>query len=198
MAQDINSVIVVGNLTKDLGSDPNGRDFGYTQGGMCIANFSIANNRNRKQADGTWGSETSYFDIKLFGKTAENLKPYLTKGKKIVVNGVLKQERWQDKNGNNQFKVVIYATEIELVGGKKDDNSQQSSFAQQYEQQTQNPFSKTQQSVNQNPFVQQNGMAQVQQMAGQSMQPRQAQPIQPHNDGFQEDLNFGGESEIPF
>lgn len=138
MAQDINSVIVIGNLTRDLGSDPNGRDFGYTQGGMCIATFSIANNRNRKNADGTWGSETSYFDIKLFGKTAENLKPYLTKGQKIAVNGVLKQERWQNKDGTNQSKIVIYASEVELVGGKREEN-RQSEFAQQYNNQ-QNPF----------------------------------------------------------
>ena len=141
MAQDICRVTVAGNLTKDLGSDPNGRDFGYTQGGMCIATISIANNRGKKQQDGTWGTETSYFDCKLFGKTAENLKPYLTKGQKVFIDGVLKQERWTDKEGKNQSKVVIYVNELELAGGKKEDNGQQSSYAQQYEQQNQNPFS---------------------------------------------------------
>ena len=139
MAQDICRVTVAGNLTKDLGSDPNGRDFGYTQGGMCIATISIANNRGKKQQDGTWGTETSYFDCTLFGKTAENLKPYLTKGQKVFIDGVLKQERWTDKEGKNQSKVVIYVNELEPAGGKKEDNGQQSSYAQQYEEQ-QNPF----------------------------------------------------------
>lgn len=154
MAQDINSVHVVGNLTKDLGSDPNGRDFGYTQGGMCIGTISIANNRNKKQADGSWGTETNYFEVKLFGKTAENLKPYLVKGQKVVVDGVLKQDRWQDKNGNNQSKVYIVANEIELVGGKKEQSNSfnpqqpygsvqeaQSAYAKQYQNQMNEGFS---------------------------------------------------------
>ena len=175
MAQDINKVIVCGNLTRDLGSDPNGRDFGYTQGGMCIANFSIANNRSRKNQDGTWGSETYYFEIKIFGKTAENLRPYLKKGQKVIVEGILKQERWQGKDGSNQSKVVIYATEIQLVGGKKDDNGQSQSG--QYQPQ-QNPFAQ-----NQSTFAQQ--------------YEQQNQPQYQQNGFVQEDLPYP-DSDIPF
>lgn len=129
--QDINSVVVVGNLTRDCGTDPYGRDFAYTQGGLAIATVSIASNRSRKQGDGSWADEVSYFDVKIFGKTAENLKPYLTKGQKVCVEGVLKQERWQDsKTGGNMSKVVILANQIQLVGGKREhgDGSQQAYY----------------------------------------------------------------------
>lgn len=119
--QDINSVVIVGNLTRDCGTDPYGRDFAYTQGGLAIATISIASNRSRKQGDGSWADEVSYFDVKLFGKTAENLKPYLTKGQKVCVEGVLKQERWQDaKTGGNMSKVVIVANQVQLVGGRRE------------------------------------------------------------------------------
>lgn len=144
MANNLNSVNIIGNLTKDCGA--NERDFGYTQGGLAIATINIAVNSGKKNADGTWGSEVSYFEVKIFGKTAENLKPYLTKGSKVAINGKLKQDRWQDKNtGNNMSKVYIIANEIELCGGKKDSVStqeevpptaqEQSSYAKQYEQQ---------------------------------------------------------------
>ena len=137
--QDINSVVIVGNLTRDCGTDPYGRDFAYTQGGLAIATVSIASNRSRRQGDGSWADEVSYFDVKIFGKTAENLKPYLTKGQKVCVEGVLKQERWQDaKTGGNMSKVVIVANQVQLVGGRRDqvvdgmrqDYSQESNVAQ--------------------------------------------------------------------
>ena len=117
MAQDINHVMIIGRLTRDLGSDE--RSFGYVGNGMARANVSIAVNRSRKQADGSWGDEVSYFDITIWGKTAENLKPYLTKGKQICVEGHLKQDRWE-KDGQKFSKVSIIADNVQLLGGKSD------------------------------------------------------------------------------
>ena len=128
---DINSVTIVGRLTKDIGTDPNGRDFQYTQGGICIARISIAVNRARKQADGSWGDEAHFFDVTVFGKTAENLRQYLTKGRQIAVSGHLQQERWQDQNGNNRSRVSIVADNVQLVGG-----GQQNGGGQGYAQNT--------------------------------------------------------------
>lgn len=105
--QDINSVVLVGNLVRDC-------ELKYMQSGNAIGNISIACNRNKKQADGTWGTEVSYFDIVLFGKTAENLKQYLTKGKKVAVQGFLKQDRWTDQQGNNRSRISVIAESIEL------------------------------------------------------------------------------------
>lgn len=107
---DINRVIEIGRLTKDA-------EVSYTPGGMAIAKMSIAVNRSVKGADGKWMDEANYFDVQLFGKQAEGLKPYLTKGKQIAVDGYLKQDRWE-KDGQKHSAVKINANDIQLLGGK--------------------------------------------------------------------------------
>ena len=111
---DINRVIEIGRLTRDA-------EVSYTPGGMAIAKMSIAVNRSVKGSDGRWMDEANYFDVQLFGKQAEGLKPYLTKGKQIAVDGYLKQDRWE-KNGQKHSAVKINANDIQLLGGK--DNGQ--------------------------------------------------------------------------
>ena len=133
---DLNHVVLIGRLTRDLGSDE--RSFAYMQNGQARANVSIAVNRSKKEGD-QWVEEVSYFDVTIWGKTAENLKPYLTKGKQICVEGHLKQDRWE-KDGQKFSKVSIIADQVQLLGGKSDlNNSGTSTYAQQYEEQ-QNPF----------------------------------------------------------
>lgn len=116
MANDVNKVILIGRLTRDLGSEE--RNFGYVGNGMARANVSIAVNRAKKQGD-QWTEEVSYFDITIWGKTAENLKPYLTKGKQICVEGHLHQDRWE-KDGQKFSRVSIVADKVQLLGGKSD------------------------------------------------------------------------------
>ena len=176
MAQDINEVVLIGRLTRDLGNDE--RSFGYTQSGVARANVDIAVNRSRKQGD-QWIEEVSYFTVLLWGKTAENLKPYLTKGKQIAVKGFLKQERWE-KDGQKNSRVVIVSEQCQLLGGNSDNGQNyQNGYSQQ------NPFSQPQQ----NPFNQQN------QNNGQ--QSSYAQQYQNQQGGFQEDLPYPEEN-IPF
>lgn len=118
---DVNSVVLCGRLTADMGSSQNG--FSYTQGGTAIGRFSIAVNRSRKQGD-QWVDEVSYFNVTVFGKTAENLKPYLTKGQLVAVQGFLKQDRWTDQNGGGaRSSVGIIADHIQLCGGKAEQKS---------------------------------------------------------------------------
>lgn len=117
---DINSVILVGRLTKDLASDE--KAFGYVANGQARANISIAVNRSKKQGD-QWVDEVNYFDVTIWGKTAENLKPYLTKGTQIAVDGYLKQDRWE-KDGQKFSRVSIVADNVQLLGGKKDGSTQ--------------------------------------------------------------------------
>ena len=116
MAQDINHVMIIGRLTRDLGSDE--RSFGYVGNGMARANVSIAVNRSKKNGD-QWIDEVSYFDNTIWGKTAENLKPYLTKGKQVCIEGHLKQERWEHE-GQKRSKISIVADNVQLLGGKSD------------------------------------------------------------------------------
>lgn len=113
---DLNHVVLIGRLTRDLGEDE--RSFGYVANGQARANVSIAVNRSRKNGE-QWVDEVNYFDITIWGKTAENLKPYLLKGKQICVEGYLKQDRWE-KDGAKMSKVSIVASNVQLLGGKSE------------------------------------------------------------------------------
>lgn len=106
---DINRVIEIGRLTRDA-------EVSYTPGGMAIAKFSIAVNRRVKNGDG-WADEANYFDVQVFGKQAEGLKPYLLKGKMVGIDGYLKQDRWE-KDGQKFSKVTINANDIQLLTPK--------------------------------------------------------------------------------
>ena len=115
---DINTTTQVGRLTRDAETQ-------YTGGGMCIAEFSLANNYRKKSGD-EWVDEVNYFDVVLFGKRAEALSQYLTKGTQLAVSGSLRQDRWE-KDGQKRSKVVIVANDIQLLGGKRgssDDDSE--------------------------------------------------------------------------
>ena len=115
---DLNSVIEIGRLTRDISE----RDFGYTTGGTARLNLSIAVNRSEKR-NGAWQDKVSYFDATVWGKTAENIRPYLHKGKQIAIDGYLDQQRWE-KDGVKYSKVVIIADNVQLLGGNE--NGQQS------------------------------------------------------------------------
>ena len=110
--EDTNSVIMVGRLTRDAETK-------YTNSGLAICNFSIANNRRKKEGD-DYVDTVSFFDCVLFGKTAENLGQYLEKGKQVLVNGNLVQDRWEDNEGNKRNKTSIVVYKLQFFGGKKE------------------------------------------------------------------------------
>jgi single-strand DNA-binding protein len=114
MANDLNSVVLVGHLTRDM-------ELSYLQSGTAVGKIPIAVNRSKKQGD-QWIDEVSYFEVALFGKSAENLKLYLLKGKQIAVHGTLKQDRWE-KDGEKHSRVSILCNNIQLLGGHDSGNS---------------------------------------------------------------------------
>ena len=102
---DINSVVIVGRLTRDA-------ELRYLNSGTAVASISIAVNRSKKDGD-QWISEANFFDVSYFGKGAEGIKPYLTKGTQIAVQGSLRQDRWE-KDGQKFSRVNILADSVEL------------------------------------------------------------------------------------
>ena len=109
--KDINSVVVVGRLTRDA-------ELKYTPNGTAVLDLSVAVNRSVKRGD-SWVDEASFFDVTLFGKLAEGVAQYCTKGQQIGIQGSLRQERWE-KDGATHTKVKIIADTVWLLGGKRD------------------------------------------------------------------------------
>lgn len=108
MAEDINSVVLVGRLTRDA-------ELMYTSSGMPLTKMSLAVNRRRKQGD-QWVDEGHFFDVNCWGKRAEALGPYLKKGQQIAIQGQLRQDRWE-QDGVKRSKVLIEADNLQLLGG---------------------------------------------------------------------------------
>lgn len=99
----MNIVIVSGNLTKDI-------ELRYLNDGTALAHFSIAVNEKYKDKE-----QTHFFEVTVWGKTAENCAKYLGKGSKVLVQGSLKQESWE-KDGQKHYRVKINAHRIEFIG----------------------------------------------------------------------------------
>lgn len=107
----LNSVNIMGNLTRDpeLKTIPSGKS---------VCSISIANNRVYTKNGGKV-TEVSYFDIEVWGVVAENCAKYLKKGSGIIVEGRLRQDRWE-KDGKTQSRVRISANNIHFMPRKTD------------------------------------------------------------------------------
>lgn len=114
----LNSVNIMGNLTRDP-------ELKYTPAGKSVCSLSIANNRvyNNKTERVT---EVSYFDVEVWGPQAENCVKYLTKGSGIIVEGRLKQDRWE-KDGKTQSRVRIVANSVHFMPKRDGSSSQNTS-----------------------------------------------------------------------
>ena len=124
---DLNKIFETGRLTKDAKVE-------FIQTGTAKCEVSIAVNRSIKKGT-EWVDEVSFFNVTIWGKTAQNLEPYLKKGTQILVEGYLKQDRWE-KDGQKQSRVVIVADNVRLMGGngKTENSSENTDFPED------NPF----------------------------------------------------------
>ena len=109
----MNKVVLSGRLSKEV-------ELRHFQGGGAVANFSLALNRKVKQNDGSYKDEVSFVEIKLFGRTAEVANQFLVKGSRLLVEGRLQQETWQDATGQNRSKIVVVGEGIEFLDTKQD------------------------------------------------------------------------------
>ena len=102
----LNSVNIMGNLTRDP-------ELKYLPSGKSVCSLSIANNRVYT-SKGEKVTEVSYFDVEVWGPAGENCAKYLSKGSGIIVEGRLKQDRWE-KDGKTQSRVRISANSIHFM-----------------------------------------------------------------------------------
>ncbi|MGE4426448.1 MAG: single-stranded DNA-binding protein [Solirubrobacteraceae bacterium] len=108
----INRVTIVGNLTRD----PELR--GLPSGGS-VCSLRVAVNERRKGQDGQWTDAPNYFNVTIFGNSADNAARFLTKGRQVAVDGRLRWREWQDQNGNKREAVEIVAQEVQFIGPRE-------------------------------------------------------------------------------
>jgi single-strand DNA-binding protein len=106
----VNKVILVGNLGRDS-------ELRYTPGGAAVATLNLATTEVWNDKQGQKQEKTEWHRIVLWGKQAESLQEYLTKGKQIYVEGRLQTRQWDDKDGNKRYTTEIKADRITLLGG---------------------------------------------------------------------------------
>ena len=106
----VNKVILVGNLGRDA-------ELRYTPGGAAVATLNLATTEVWNDKQGQRQEKTEWHRIVLWGKQAESLQEYLTKGKQIFVEGRLQTRQWDDKDGNKRYTTEIKADRITLLGG---------------------------------------------------------------------------------
>ena len=116
-----NRVILAGNLTRDI-------ELRETPGGASVADAGLAVNDRRKQGD-EWVDETSFVDLTLWGRTAENAAEYLSKGSPILIEGRLKQDSWQNEAGEKRTKLKVVVDRLQFLSnngnGKSDEKKQE-------------------------------------------------------------------------
>jgi single-strand DNA-binding protein len=106
----VNKVILVGNLGRDA-------ELRYTPGGAAVATLNMATTEVWNDKAGARQEKTEWHRIVLWGKTAESLNEYLTKGKQIYVEGRLQTRQWDDKDGNKRYTTEIRGDRVVLLGG---------------------------------------------------------------------------------
>ena len=108
----VNKVILVGNL----GADPESRE---SKSGSTIANLRIATSERTKDREGNWGDHTEWHRVVCFGRTAENVARFLSKGRQVYIEGKIRSRKWQDRDGNDKYTTEIVADQVKFLSGDK-------------------------------------------------------------------------------
>ena len=104
---NFNKAIIAGNLT----DDPEKRS---TDSGTTVVNFSVATNRYYSNQAGERQQETEYHDVVFFGKTAENIAKYLSKGSSVLLEGRIQTRSWDGQDGKTRYNTEIVGQSIQF------------------------------------------------------------------------------------
>lgn len=114
---NLNKVMLIGNLTRDP-------ELRQTPKGTAVAQFGIAVNRTFRGEDGQSREEATFIDLEAWGKQAEVISKYLTKGRPIFVEGRLKFDQWEDKNGGGKrSKLRVVVENFQFLGGRQGEDA---------------------------------------------------------------------------
>lgn len=105
---NLNKVMLMGNLTRDI-------ELRHTASQMAIAKFGLAINRKYKTASGEQKEEVTFVDCDAFGRTAEVMNQYLKKGRPVFIEGSLRLDQWEGKDGSKQSKLKVVVDSFQFI-----------------------------------------------------------------------------------
>ena len=111
----MNSLTITGNLTRDA-------ELRSLNDGTAVLSFAVADNQGKDKTAIFW-------NCSLFGKRADSLQQYLTKGQQVTVIGTVSERGWTDKDGNKRKSMDVRVNDIALQGGKREEGERQPSRA---------------------------------------------------------------------
>jgi len=118
MPQNINSVVLVGNLTRDP-------ELRHTPSGTAVTTLRIAVNDRVKRGE-EWTDAAYNFDVTVWGRTAENYAQYLAQGRPVGVQGKLTWREWDAQDGSKRQSVEVVADNVQFLGSRGEDGGGQS------------------------------------------------------------------------
>ncbi len=123
MPLNLNQVSLAGRLTRDPQVKALAND-------KVVADFGVAINRRWKSADGEVKEEATFLDIEAWGRTAELVGQYLAKGSPVYIDGRIRVDQWQDKDGSRRSKMKIIAESVQFIAPRKDGTGADNANAQ--------------------------------------------------------------------
>ena len=108
----LNKILIIGNV----GQDPQVRTVGESK----VANFTVATTEKYKGKDGNMVAETEWHNVAVWGRLADVVEKYVTKGTQVYVEGKIKSEKYTDKEGVDRVMVRVIASSLQLLGSKSD------------------------------------------------------------------------------
>lgn len=112
MARGFNKVLLMGNLTRDVEVRH------LPSGSQSVAQFGLAVNRSYKTNEGELREEVTFVDCEAWGKTGETLSKYLRKGRPVFIEGRLKLDQWDDREGQKRSKMKVVVEDFRFIDAK--------------------------------------------------------------------------------
>jgi|SRR6056300_1114785 len=116
MSNSVNKATLIGNLTKDP-------ELRQTPNGTSVCSFTVATNHSWKDANGAKQEKPEYHNIVAWGKLAEICGNYLTKGRKVYLEGRIQTRDWEGEDGIKRYRTEIIAENMVMLGGRSDMDS---------------------------------------------------------------------------
>lgn len=116
MPKSVNRTFLLGHV----GQDPK---IGSTPSGIAAASFSLATNDREKDGQGNWTDRTEWHNLVAYGRTAEIVRDYVTKGAQLFIQGKIQTRSWDDKeSGQKRYWTEIFVHDLTLLGGGRREN----------------------------------------------------------------------------